>query len=167
MKYESENFMDCFKPDMYFKRIEDITEKALKKRNIKGLILDIDNTLVPPHTPVADERAKRFVERMSKEFKICIVSNNIYERAEKFANSFPIDFVCDGNKPSKKPFNLALSKLNLEPHEVASIGDQIFTDVWGANRMEMLSILVNPVCGKEGKFVKFKRLLEKLVFKRK
>lgn len=159
--------MKCFKPKMYFKTIEDIAVKTLKKRNIKGLILDIDNTLVPPHTPEADEKAKRFVYRMQEEFKICIVSNNIYERAEKFANSFPVDFICDGNKPAKKPFLLALEKLQLEPCEIAVIGDQIFTDVWGANRMGMISVLVNPVCDREGKFVKFKRLLEKLVFKRK
>jgi len=159
--------MKIFQPKMYFRTIEDIAVKTLQKRNIKGLILDIDNTLVPPHTPEADEKAKRFVYRMQEEFKICIVSNNIYERAEKFANSFPVDFICDGNKPAKKPFILALEKLKLEPEEVAVIGDQIFTDVWGANRMGMISVLVNPVCDREGKFVKFKRLLEKLVFKRK
>lgn len=159
--------MKIFQPKMYFRTIEDIAVKTLQKRNIKGLILDIDNTLVPPHTPEADERAKRFVYRMQEAFKICIVSNNIYERAEKFANSFPVDFICDGNKPAKKPFLLALEKLKLEPEEIAVIGDQIFTDVWGANRMGMISVLVNPVCDKEGKFVKFKRLLEKLVFKRK
>ena len=159
--------MKCFQPKMYFKTIEDIAVKTLQKRNVKGLILDIDNTLVPPHTPEADERAKRFVCRMQEAFKICIVSNNIYERAEKFANSFPVDFICDGNNPAKKPFILALEKLQLEPSEIAVIGDQIFTDIWGANRMGMISVLVNPVCDKEGKFVKFKRLLEKLVFKRK
>ncbi|MBQ7040091.1 MAG: YqeG family HAD IIIA-type phosphatase [Clostridia bacterium] len=159
--------MKCFQPKMYFRTIEDIAVKTLQKRNVKGLILDIDNTLVPPHTPEADERAKRFVQRMQEAFKICIVSNNIYERAEKFANSFPVDFICDGNKPAKKPFLLALEKLQLEPCEIAVIGDQIFTDVWGANRMGMISVLVNPVCDKEGKFVKFKRLLEKMVFKRK
>lgn len=159
--------MKCFQPKMYFRKIEDIEEKTLQKRNIKGLILDIDNTLVPPHTPKADERAKRFVYRMQETFKICIVSNNIYERAEKFANSFPVDFICDGNKPAKKPFILALEKLQLKPEEVAVIGDQIFTDVWGANRMGMVSVLVNPVCDREGKFVKFKRVLEKMIFKRK
>ena len=159
--------MKWFQPKMYFKTMEDIAVKTLKKRNIKGLILDIDNTLVPPHTPEADERAKTFVYRMQEEFKICIVSNNIYERAEKFANSFPVDFICDGNKPAKRPFLLALEKLKLKPCEIAVIGDQIFTDVWGANRMGMVSVLVNPVCDKEGKFVKFKRLLERLVFKRK
>lgn len=159
--------MKNLQPKMYFRTIEDISVKALKKRSVKGLILDIDNTLVPPHTPEADDRAKRFVKRMEEEFKICIVSNNIYERAEKFADSFPVDFICDGNKPAKKPFLLAIEKLKLEPSEIAVIGDQIFTDVWGANRMNMISVLVNPICDKEGKFVKFKRILEKMVFNRK
>lgn len=159
--------MKNLQPKMYFRTIEDISVKALKKRGVKGLILDIDNTLVPPHAPEADDRAKRFVKRMEEEFKICIVSNNIYERAEKFADSFPVDFICDGNKPAKKPFLLAIEKLKLEPSEIAVIGDQIFTDVWGANRMNMISVLVNPICDKEGKFVKFKRILEKMVFNRK
>ncbi len=159
--------MNCFTPKMYFKTIEDVSVKALKKRNVKGLILDIDNTLVPPHTPEADMRATRFVERMKDEFKLCIVSNNIYERAEKFANSLSLDFVCHGNKPAKKPFLLAMEKLNLDPEEIAVIGDQIFTDIWGANRMNMVSVLVNPICNEEEFFVKFKRLLEKIVFTRK
>ncbi len=159
--------MNCFTPKMYFKTIEDVSVKALKKRNIKGLILDIDNTLVPPHTPEADMRATRFVERMKDEFKLCIVSNNIYERAEKFANSLCLDFVCDGNKPAKKPFLLAMEKLDLKPEEIAVVGDQIFTDIWGANRMNMVSVLVNPICNEEEIFVKFKRILEKLVFQRK
>ena len=158
--------MKCFQPDMYFKKIEDITAKSLKKRNIKGLILDIDNTLVPPHTD-ADDRAKAFVSKMEEEFKICIVSNNIYERAEKFANAFPVDFICDGNKPAKKPFLLAVEKLNLDPQEIAVIGDQIFTDIFGANRMGMLSVLVNPICEDKEVFVRIKRFFERLVFKRK
>ena len=159
--------MQKFKPDLFYRTLEDISAEELKNRNIKALILDIDNTLVPPHTPVCDERAKAFVDAMEQHFKICIVSNNIYERARKFADSFPVDFVCDGNKPAKKPFLLALKKLKAKPSEVAVIGDQIFTDVWGAKRMGMCAVLVNPICGKEGKFVKFKRVLERLVYKRK
>ena len=158
--------MQKFKPTLYYKTIEDISVTELKNRGVKGLILDIDNTLVPPHTPVCDARAKAFVDAMEKEFKICIVSNNIYERAKKFADSFPVDFICDGNKPAKRPFLLALEKLKLNPAEVAVVGDQIFTDVWGANRMGMCAVLVDPVCDKEGKFVKFKRVLEKMVYKR-
>lgn len=159
--------MQKFNPDLFYRTLEDISVDALKDRNIKALILDIDNTLVPPHTPVCDERAKAFVDKMQQHFKICIVSNNIYARAKKFADSFPVDFICDGNKPAKKPFLLALEKLKTTPDAVAVIGDQIFTDVWGAKRMNMCAVLVNPICDKEGKFVKFKRILERLVYKRK
>ncbi|MBQ2967585.1 MAG: YqeG family HAD IIIA-type phosphatase [Clostridia bacterium] len=158
--------MRKFKPTLYYKTIEDIDVSVLQEKGIKALILDIDNTLVPPHTPVCDARAKAFVDKMQTKFKICIVSNNIYARAKKFADSFPVDFICDGNKPAKKPFLLALEKLQVKPEEVAVIGDQIFTDVWGANRMHMCAVLVDPVCDKEGKFVKFKRILENIVYKR-
>lgn len=158
--------MKQFKPTVYIKSLNDMPVAFLKEKGIKGLILDIDNTLVPPHTPVCDAHAADFAKRMEKDFKLCIVSNNIYERAKKFADSFPMDFVCDGNKPAKKPFLLALGKLKLNPSEVAVVGDQIFTDVWGANRMGMLSVLVDPICDKEGFFVRFKRVLERLVYKR-
>ncbi len=156
--------MKRFTPDFYYETLEKISVSMLKQKQIKGLILDIDNTLVPPHTPICDARAKQFVENMQKDFKVCIVSNNIYERARRFAVSFPVDFVCDGNKPAKKPFRLALAKLQLEPQQVAVIGDQIFTDVWGAKRMGMLSVLVEPICSEEGKFIKLKRIFEKMVY---
>ena len=145
---------------------EKIEFDMLKEKGVKGVILDIDNTLVEPHTPVADERTVKFVEFLKNEgFKVCIVSNNIYERAKKFADSIPVDFICDGNKPAKKPFYLALGKLELEPKDVAVVGDQIFTDILGANRWGFVSVLVKPVCNKEGWFVKFKRIFERFIVK--
>lgn len=153
-------------PDLLYEKIEDIDLSLLKDKGIKGFILDIDNTLVIPHTP-ADERAKAFVKKiLDAGFKACIVSNNIPERAKAFADGVGLDWVCDGNKPSAKPFILAVEKLQLKNEEIAVVGDQIFTDVWGGNRQNMTTILVNPVCNKENYFVKFKRLLEKPVLKR-
>lgn len=150
-------------PDLVYDKIEDIDLSFIKKKGIKGVILDIDNTLVIPHTH-ADERAIAFVNKVKGEgLKACIVSNNIYERAESFAKEVDLDFVCDGNKPSRRPFLLALDKLSLKPTEVAVVGDQIFTDVLGGNRMNMLTILVSPICNLENYFIKFKRLCEKLI----
>ncbi len=151
-------------PKYKYESIEKIDFEMLKNEGIKGVVLDIDNTLVEPHTPVADERTVNFVEFLKKEgFRVCIVSNNIYERAKKFADSIPVDFICDGNKPAKRPFYLALEKLKLEAKEVAVVGDQIFTDVLGANRWGFVSVLVKPVCNKEGWFVKFKRIFERFI----
>ena len=149
-----------------FDKIEDIPLDFMKKIGVKAAILDIDNTLVEPHTPVADKRAVDFVKKLESEgFKVCIVSNNIYERAKKFADSIPVPFVCDKNKPNKKPFLMALDILKVEAESVMVVGDQLLTDVWGANRMGMVPVLVKPVCDKEGKFVKFKRIIEKMVLK--
>lgn len=159
--------MKCFEPDFKFKNMESIDFDELKNAGTKGIILDIDNTLVEPHTPVADDRAKMFVQKLKNaEFKICIVSNNIPQRAKKFADSLNLDWVCNGNKPSKKPFKLALKILKEKPEHIAVVGDQIFTDVWGAKRMKMISVLLDPICDKEGKFVKFKRRIEKIVVNR-
>lgn len=153
-------------PKYRFHTLEEIDLIRLSEQGVKAVILDIDNTLVPPHTPVADARAKAFVEALKTKFSVCIVSNNIFERAKKFADSLEADFICDGNKPAKKPFLLALNKLQVSPEKTAVIGDQIFTDVWGANRMGMVAVLVDPICDREGKFVKFKRLLEKPIVRK-
>ena len=153
-------------PDLLYDKIEDIDLDTLKEKGIKGFILDIDNTLVEPHTS-PDERAKAFVNKLiSAGFKACIVSNNIPARAKSFADGVGLDWVCDGNKPSAKPFLLAIEKLKLKNEEIAVVGDQIFTDVWGGNRQKMTTILVTPICDKENYFVKFKRLLEKPILKR-
>lgn len=153
-------------PRFMFDKIEDIPLEAMKNLGVKAAILDIDNTLVEPHTPEADERTKAFVKSLKDSgILVCIVSNNIYERAKKFADSIPVPFVCDKNKPNKKPFLMALDILKVEKENVMVIGDQLLTDMWGANRMGMIPVLVKPVCDKEGKFVKFKRLIEKRVLK--
>lgn len=152
-------------PDLLYEKIEDIDLVMLKDRGIKGFILDIDNTLVIPHTH-ADDRAKAFVKKIiDSGFKACIVSNNIPERARNFADEVGLDFVCDGNKPSARPFKLATGKLELKNEEIAVVGDQIFTDVWGGNRQNMTTILVNPICDKENKFIKLKRMIERIVMK--
>lgn len=153
-------------PRFMFDKIEDIPLDFMKKIGVEAAILDIDNTLVEPHTPVADKRAVDFVKKLEENgFKVCIVSNNIYQRAKKFADSIPVPFVCDKNKPNKKPFLMALDILKVDAKKVMVVGDQLLTDVWGANRMGMVPVLVKPVCDKEGKFVKFKRIIERRVLK--
>jgi HAD superfamily phosphatase (TIGR01668 family) len=153
-------------PRFMFDKIEDIPLDFMKKIGVKAAILDIDNTLVEPHTPVADKRTIDFIKKLEENgFKVCIVSNNIYKRAKKFADSIPVPFVCDKNKPNKKPFLMALDILKIDAKDVMVVGDQLLTDVWGANRMGMVPVLVKPVCDKEGKFVKFKRIIERKVLK--
>ncbi len=153
-------------PRFMFDKIEDIPLDAMKKIGVKAAILDIDNTLVEPHTPAADQRTIGFVKKLEDNgFSVCIVSNNIYERAKKFADSIPVPFVCDKNKPNKKPFLMALDILKTDAQSVMVVGDQLLTDMWGANRMGMVPVLVKPVCDKEGKFVKFKRIIERAVLK--
>ena len=155
-----------FQPDWRVHILEEIDPERLRMRGIKGAILDIDNTLVPPHTPVADERAKQFVKRLQDAgLKVCIVSNNIYERAQRFSNSLQIPFVCDGTKPNAGPFYKAMDLLGQAPEHIVVIGDQVFTDVWGGNRMGMMTVLVDPICQDENHFIKWKRRMEKLVVK--
>lgn len=165
-KEKRNNTVKRFYPYLKYNNIYEIDLDLMKNIGIKAFILDIDNTLTKPHTETGDSYAKDFILKLKENgFSVCIVSNNIYARAEKFANSVDCDFVCDGNKPSKRPFLKALEILKTEATAVAVVGDQIFTDIWGANRMGMKGILVNPICDEEENFVKFKRIFEKLVIK--
>lgn len=153
-------------PDLVYDKINDIDLEMLRSKGIKAFILDIDNTLVVPHTD-PDENAVSFVNKLKeKNFKVIIVSNNIYERAERFAKGVGCGFVCDKNKPSKKPFISALGKINAKAAETAVVGDQLFTDVLGGNRMKMTTILVSPVTEDKEFFVRLKRMAEKPFLKK-
>jgi len=150
--------------DYSFRKTQNITPNFLKNRGIKGLILDVDNTLTTDENPVPPESIVKWLETMRKNgIKLIIVSNNHDERVRVFAEPLGLDYVCESLKPSKKGYTEAMQKMGLEPHEVAGVGDQLFTDVWGANFSGITSIYVQPMAieGKEKRFILFKRKLEK------
>ena len=150
--------------DYCFRSIVSITPNFLKNRGIKGLILDIDNTLAYDENPVPPENVAKWLELMKENgIKLMIVSNNHDERVRNFAEPLGLDYVCESLKPSKKGYREAMEKMHLKPDEVAGIGDQLFTDIWGANFSGITSIYVQPMAleGKEKRFILFKRKLEK------
>lgn len=154
-------------PDLYFNSIVDISVDVLKQKNIKGLILDVDNTLI--------DTAKNFVPGVDEwhdnirkaGIKTIIVSNtNKIEKLNKVSKKLNIEYIKFAKKPLKSGFKKALKILELEPENVAAIGDQIFTDVIGANRCKILSILVNPVNEEDIWITKLKRPIEKKIVNR-
>lgn len=159
--------IEKFYPSHAVDSIVNITTKLLDKNNIKGLVLDIDNTLVPNHVTEADERAISWIEGIKAAgFKICIVSNASKKRVIKFNEKLKLYAVHRALKPSTRAFVKAAKMMGLKNKNIAIVGDQIFTDIFGGNRIGMYTILVKPIDIVEGKLVRFKRILEGYVLKR-
>lgn len=150
--------------DAYFDIITDVSAKYLKENGIKGIILDIDNTLIGHNVPLPDETILQHLRDFEAAgLKLCVVSNNRYERVKSFCEKIDVKyFVWDALKPRAKGYNLAAEEMKLNKNEIAAIGDQVFTDVWGAKRAGCFAILTKPLHkGGEGLLIALKRLLEK------
>lgn len=157
------------KPDLKLKSVYDLDPEMLQNNGIKGLLFDIDNTLEEYATKVPSGRLVEFIKFLSdNSFKIGIISNAEVSRAEAFAKGFPTEaypniFITGkAGKPLKKGFVEITEKMGINLFETAMIGDQLFTDILGANRAGCFSVLVEPINPKiEPGFVKFKRFFEK------
>lgn len=159
--------IEKFYPSLAVDSIRDITMELLDKNNIKGLILDIDNTLVPNHVAEADETAVKWIEGMKEaNFKLCIVSNASKKRVIKFNDRLKLYAVHRALKPGTRAFEKAGRMMDFKNKNIAVVGDQIFTDIYGGNRIGMFTILVKPIDTREGKLVRFKRIIEKHILKR-
>ena len=125
-------------PSLYLDSVKNINPTLLKKNNIKGLILDVDNTLIDYYRNLVDG-AEKWCEELKNEGIKCIILSNSNKRSkvEEVAEKLNIDYIMFAKKPLKSGFKRALSKLELKPEEVAVVGDQLFTDVIGAKRMNM------------------------------
>lgn len=155
-------------PDAYVKSIFVVRPERLLANGIRGLILDIDNTLVPNHFPDADEKVIQFIQNLKHHgIKAIIVSNATQARVERFAKPLEIDYVYNALKPFARGYREAIRRMNLKPQEVAIIGDQLFTDIWGGRRIGMKTILLTPIDPREPWPVKLKRWIEKPFLKGK
>ncbi|MDO4266004.1 MAG: YqeG family HAD IIIA-type phosphatase [Eubacteriales bacterium] len=153
-----------FYPGARVKSAYEIDYDRLYQKGIRGLIFDIDNTLVPHNAP-PDARSIALMERLKiAGFKVMTVSNNHEPRVKSLADVLGIDYIFDAHKPSADGYLRALAKMNISAKEAVLIGDQIFTDVWGANRAGIFSILTEPVDRRTDILrIRIKRVLEKLV----
>ena len=150
--------------DIAFRKTTDITPEILRERGIRGLILDVDNTLTTHDHPVPAEGIPEWIETMKRSgIRLMILSNNRRERVEPFAKLLGLPFVPDAGKPLKKGYISAMKLMRLKKRETAAVGDQLFTDIWGANFAGITSIFVQPIEkeGRKERFIRFKRVLEK------
>lgn len=156
------------KPDYYYPDIFSIDLDQLSSRGVRGIISDIDNTIVAwSEEELLKEVFDWFADLKERDFKVCLVSNGTGRRVGYFSRELGIPAVGQAIKPAKRAFRQAREKLGLAPEEIAVIGDQIFTDILGGNRMGFQTILVDPLSPKEFLTTRFVRSLEKLVFKRR
>lgn len=155
------------KPKMQVKKITDITIQMLKENNIKAIILDSDNTLITLDKEPLEGIQEWIKEIKQSNIKICIASNSIKKKkVEKVANYLEIPYTFFSIKPTKLGLKRAKKILQEENNEnIAEIGDQLFTDVLGANRMKMFSILTEPISEEKVKLNNLKRKLEKIILK--
>ena len=153
-----------FYPKDYFNKISEISLTYLKQNQLKGLILDVDNTLIDYDKNITEETID-WVEHLKQNgIKMCILSNsNQKEKVKDVAQKLGIEYSYFAMKPFKRGFRKAQKILQLNHDEIAVIGDQIFTDVMGANRMKMYAILVEPIHKKDIFITLLKRPLENYI----
>ena len=155
------------KPDLYLNTVYELDTRVLKNKGIKAIIVDIDNTLVSWDTKVPDEKVIELVCKLvAEDFKICILSNNSKKRVEEFNKSLNLPAIHKAVKPSKIAFRRAMKLMDSDVETTAVIGDQLFTDVLGGNRLGLFTVLVSPISDKEFIWTRIVRMLEKSVLKR-
>lgn len=155
--------LERFYPGEYLDSTYVIDFEKLAREGYKGLIFDIDNTLVPHGAP-ADERAKAlFVGLKELGFECCLLSNNQLPRVQMFTKDVQVHFIENAHKPSTKNYIRAMDMMGTNKQNTVFIGDQLFTDVYGANRTGLRTILVKPIHPKEEIQIVLKRYLEKIV----
>lgn len=155
--------LTCFYPDVYLDSAYEIDYEALYQKGLRGVIFDIDNTLVPHGAP-ADDRSIALFERLRRiGFESVLLSNNKEPRVKTFNDRVRSRYLYKAGKPGKKGYLKAMELMGTEPGTTLFVGDQLFTDVWGAKRAGMLTYLVKPIHPKEEIQIVLKRRLERIV----
>ncbi len=156
--------MFTFIPEYHFNTFDEADAAFLLSIGVKGIVLDIDNTLEPYEHPKAGEHViKWFEELKAAGIKTAIVSNNNEERVRIFNEDFNMPAYSRGGKPFKKNVLRAIEDMGINKDEAILMGDQIFTDVWAAHNAGIPAILVPPINDKKDILTRFKRFLETFV----
>ncbi len=156
-----------FVPDFRFKTFDLATADFLLSLGVKGIILDIDNTLEPYENALPGEHVVSWLKSLSESgISAAIVSNNNRRRVELFNSDLNLPAYFKAKKPFKKNLLLAMSDMGTTPENTILMGDQVFTDVWAAHNAGIKAILVPPIKDKRDIFTRFKRFLEKPFLKK-
>jgi len=155
------------KPDLFVDSIYHIDFAKLRQRGIDTIITDLDNTLVPWVEKNVNPKLMRWLADIQAQgFKVCLVSNAIESRVEAFRQAMSLPGISKAKKPLNRAFLQALQTLQSTPERTAVIGDQVFTDVLGGNRLGLYTILVVPISQKEFIGTKLVRMVERWVLRK-
>ena len=159
--------VEKYMPDIYQKSIYYINYDKLYKKGVRCIIFDLDNTIAPPGVKKATKRVKKlFDELKDKGFKVIIMSNSTKGRIEPFKTYLNVDACAFSLKPSKNKYQRIMDKFKYKSTEVAAVGDQLLTDIYGANKLDITSILVNPLTSHDYSITIFNRIAEKFIYRR-
>lgn len=152
-----------FYPDCYLRSAYEIDYESYYAKGYRGIIFDIDNTLVEHGAP-ADERSMALINRLKNiGFGIMLLSNNKEPRVKMFNDAVHVSYIFKAGKPARRGYEEAMQKLGTDVNTTLFVGDQLFTDVWGARNAGIFSILTQPIDKKEEIQIVLKRYLERIV----
>ncbi len=152
-----------FYPDIQMPSTYSIDFAKLYGMGYRGVIFDIDNTLVEHGKDATDRAEKLFEELKRLGLNSCLLSNNKEERVKRFNKNIQTNYIYKAGKPGQKGYLKAMDAMQTNRENTLFVGDQLFTDVWGAKRLGIYTILVEPIDKKEEIQIVLKRYLEKIV----
>ncbi len=157
------HILEHFFPDEREENSHEIDFHLWYEKGYRGVIFDVDNTLVP-HGADADEKSIRlFRELRQLGYQTMLLSNNKLERVQRFAVPVESEFIYKAGKPFQKNYRKAMEKMGTDPSNTLFVGDQLFTDILGAKRIGIYTILVNPIDPREELQIILKRYPERLI----
>lgn len=152
-----------FYPDREADSAYGIDYAALYRAGYRGVIFDIDNTLVPHGAPATKEAVAFFANLRKLGFSTVLLSNNKEPRVKSFADAVGSEYIYKAGKPGRAGYERAMEKMGSAADNTVFVGDQLFTDVWGAKKAGIHTFLTKPIHPKEEIQIVLKRYLEKIV----
>jgi len=159
------NMIKTFYPDRWVTSAFSIDYQAMYENGYRGVIFDIDNTLTMHGSPATAQCRQLFEQLRLLGMKTCLISNNKENRVKPFAHSVQSPYICNGKKPSRLNYLKGMKMMKTKREHTFFVGDQLFTDIWGAKRAGIYAILVDPIDKKEELQIVLKRYLERPVLK--
>lgn len=153
-----------FKPTWMVDAIYQITPEQLAKHGIKGVLTDLDNTLIAWNNPDGTDELKNWLKNLQEAgIPVIVISNNNHHRVRLAVDKFEVDFVARALKPLGKGIREGVHRLDLSKDEVVMVGDQIMTDIRAAHRVGIRSILVKPIVQTDSWKTQFNRFCERRI----
>ena len=153
----------CFYPGVRYESVYAIDFNKYYELGYRAVLFDIDNTLVEHDAPANEKAVQLFAWLKQIGFRVCLVSNNEEPRVKPFAEKVKGQFICHANKPKADGFVRAMKMLGVSREETMMVGDQLFTDMWGANNAGILAVYTKPIARDPHFYIRLKRAGENVV----